>query len=202
MTPEEHRQKAIQSGLDLGPIETRGFPWAPRKDRSGEVHGRLTVIAPVRNSSGLRWLVLCNCGRYRHHNWDNISRGRVSSCGCYQAEARYAVKNKKHGKYLTRTYRIWGCMRGRCRYKTHKSYKNYGGRGIIICDRWLSFEKFYADMGECPDGYSIERLDVNGNYEPNNCKWIPLKDQQKNKRNSKARKVYASAPNNGVVCSS
>lgn len=195
MTPEQHRQKAIDSGLELGPIETRGFPWGPRKPHDGEVYGRLTVVAPVRQPEGLRWLVLCKCGKYRHHNWDNISRGRVTSCGCYQQECRELpeLRYKKHGQHLSRTYKIWCCMKARCLDENHRSFKYYGSRGITVCDRWKnSFKLFFEDMGECPPGYSIERDDVYGNYEPSNCRWIPLKDQAKNRRKPKRRYACSS----------
>lgn len=93
---------------------------------------------------------------------------------------------KSHGKTGIPEYRTWAHMIGRCGNIKDKSYPDYGARGIKVCDRWRnSFEAFYADMGPRPDGYSIERIDVNGDYCPENCKWIPKLDQNKNKRNSK-----------------
>lgn len=89
-----------------------------------------------------------------------------------------------HGRTKTKVFRVWRCIKNRCLNSKSDQWKNYGGRGIEICDRWLKFENFLADMGEPPDGHSIERIDVNGNYEPGNCKWIPAKEQQYNKRNS------------------
>jgi len=83
----------------------------------------------------------------------------------------------------SREYTAWVGMKTRCMNKNVPSYKHYGGRGIIVCDRWAdSFESFYLDMGKCPDGYSIERIEVNGSYEPSNCKWIPILEQAKNRR--------------------
>jgi hypothetical protein len=83
--------------------------------------------------------------------------------------------------YNTLTYTRWSAMKSRCYYKPHRNYRRYGGRGISVCERWRnSFEKFLADMGECPPGFSIERIDNDGNYEPGNCKWIPMKDQLDN----------------------
>ena len=81
-----------------------------------------------------------------------------------------------------RAYGSWSAMRQRCLNPKHPSYKNYGGRGISICKRWMSFEAFYADLGDKLKTYSLERVNVNGNYEPNNCKWIPMAQQAKNKR--------------------
>lgn len=84
----------------------------------------------------------------------------------------------------TRTRISWMNMKSRCLCKTNPRYEKYGGRGIKVCDQWLKFDNFLNDMGECPDGYSIERIDVNGHYEPSNCKWIPLHHQGKNRRKS------------------
>jgi hypothetical protein len=101
-----------------------------------------------------------------------------------------AMPNRKHiikhgaacGGKTTPEYRSWHGLRGRCNNPTHQDYENYGGRGIRVCERWDRFENFLADMGSRPPGYSIERIDVNGHYEPANCKWIPLSEQSKNRR--------------------
>lgn len=95
-----------------------------------------------------------------------------------------SVSNYRHGMEGTRTYQAWSSMKQRCLNQNAPRYPLYGGRGIKICDRWMSFEDFYADMGECQPGFSIERLNVNGNYEPSNCKWIPTHEQQRNKQGS------------------
>lgn len=86
----------------------------------------------------------------------------------------------------SRVYRIWYSMKRRCFETDEKCYRDYGGRGITVCKRWLDFANFFADMGAPPAGYSLERKDVDGNYEPNNCEWIPHAAQQKNKRPRKA----------------
>lgn len=85
-----------------------------------------------------------------------------------------------HGMRNTKEYRTWQDMLNRCRNPSVQSYIRYGARGIITCERWNNFINFYEDMGDKPDGYSLDRIDSNGNYEPSNCRWIPLAEQQKN----------------------
>lgn len=92
--------------------------------------------------------------------------------------------NFKHGMEGTPTYQAWRDMKRRCLCETSANFHNYGGRGIKVCDRWMTFQNFYADMGERPPGFSLERVDVNGNYEPGNCKWIPLHEQKRNRRST------------------
>lgn len=94
------------------------------------------------------------------------------------------MSNFRHGMEGTKTYQAWVYMKRRCFNSASQNYRNYGGRGITVCERWLDFRGFYEDMGECPPGFSIERIDVNGNYEPDNCKWIPSHEQHRNKRSS------------------
>lgn len=93
--------------------------------------------------------------------------------------------SSKHGKRTSRVYKIWQSMRERCNSPRNASYPRYGGRGISVCERWHAFENFYADMGDPPAGYSLERIDVNGNYEPSNCKWIPLGEQALNRTSTR-----------------
>ena len=93
-------------------------------------------------------------------------------------------KGFKHGMRFTKTYRVWRAMNQRCQDETQESHHLYGGRGIIVCERWRKFESFFADMGECPANGSIDRIDTNGNYEPGNCRWATQKEQCRNKRNN------------------
>lgn len=118
----------------------------------------------------------CNCGVKTQP--DQVVNNKLV-CG-------HSIRNRTHGhsQPKSKTYSIWAAMKTRCSNKKFVQYANYGGRGIKVCDRWLKFENFLDDMGECPIGFSIERLDNDKNYEPENCKWIPLVDQSKNQRDN------------------
>ncbi|KMV71901.1 hypothetical protein [Serratia proteamaculans] len=112
-------------------------------------------------------------------------KGRKLSDSCLSKMGGKGRFSPKHGMKGTAEYRTWADMKSRCLNPNRDSYKNYGARGILVCDRWLnSFENFYLDLGPRPDGYSLERKDPNGNYEPGNVEWIPLVKQQSNKRNN------------------
>ena len=89
---------------------------------------------------------------------------------------------ERHGMCKTRVYKLWASMKARCNISTATGYENYGGRGIAVCDRWESFLAFYEDMGEPPTGYSLDRVNPDGHYEPDNCRWVPIADQLRNQR--------------------
>ena len=130
---------------------------------------------------GKQWRVRCDCGAEKLVSTPNLRTGRSQSCGCLRDELA-VPRATRHGKYYTREYRIWNSAKGRCRVPSHTSYPWYGARGIQMCDRWADdFTKFYEDMGPCPPGYSIERTNPDGNYEPANCLWIPRSEQSKNR---------------------
>lgn len=157
------------------------------KNELGSIFGRLTVISDMSSSKGkARWMCQCSCGKITVTTGDALRRGVVKSCGCLQAEARHLNTRKHgHGSYVagvSRTYKSWQEMRARCNNKRSISYPNYGGRGISICARWSEFENFLADMGERPEGKSLDRIENNGNYEPNNCRWATSKEQNNKRR--------------------
>lgn len=124
------------------------------------------------------WMTKCDCGRCCTKRSSTLNRWS-GSCVCGGAPG------KRHPLYS-----IWGNMKERCLTKTNHSYAEYGGRGIKICDRWLGpcgFRNFVADVGERPDGTSLDRINVNGNYEPSNVRWATAKEQSNNKRLSRTR---------------
>jgi len=152
------------------------------KNIAGKTFGMLTVIAPVKRTRSIWWLCICDCGTDCLATTNNITSGHTKSCGCF-----HATHAKTHGKYGTPEYRIWGAMIQRCTNPANPRFAYYGGRGIQTCDRWLgSFECFFADMGERPEqNPSLDRIDNNGSYTPNNCRWSDRKTQARNKQNTR-----------------
>lgn len=154
-------------------------------DLAGKKFNRLTVLQRVENrKKTVMWLCKCDCGNETIVDGFSINHGKTKSCGCLQSEK--AKENAKHGKTGTRIYRIHHNMKERCFNKNNHRYKSYGGRGITICDEWLGKNGFicfynWAIKNGYKDDLTIERIDNNGNYCPENCTWIPLQDQVKNK---------------------
>jgi len=155
-------------------------------DLVGRVFGRLVVVcAEGRSAYGyVLWRCRCECGGTKLIVGPSLVRGLTRSCGCLQREL-VSVRSTTHGASHTSLYKRWDGIKSRCFCVSHPSYPDYGGRGITVCDRWLSFQAFAEDMGPTFDSsLEIERIDNSGNYEPSNCRWTTSKEQGRNKRSS------------------
>ena len=147
----------------------------------GTVFGRLTVLGPGKRQ--YHWLCKCSCGKIKEVNKFHIGKA-TKSCGCLARE--WSKEGQKtHGRRRSLTYEIWASVKQRCLNPRNKDYKHYGERGITICERWMKFDNFLEDMGEKPEKHSIERIDTNKGYYKENCKWIEIKLQNRNKRNNR-----------------
>lgn len=159
---------------------------AARKNRLHQRFGRLVVIGSINvRGLGIGWKCLCDCGTEIYAAGGNLDSGNTQSCGCLHRD-----NHRTHGKTKSRVYVIWKAMRRRCQNPKALEFKNYGGRGISVCERWQTFENFYEDMGDPPDGFSIERNDNDGNYEPSNCRWASYKEQLNNTRSNRFLEAF------------
>lgn len=154
-------------------------------DLTGQVFGRLTVLCRSGKFADRQagWTCVCACGAKVRVAGTALRKGATKSCGCISVERMRKVSTK-HGLYTHSSYSSWAAMLFRCLNPKSSAYKNYGGRGITVCDRWLDVENFIADMGERPAGLSLERKDVNQGYCKDNCVWADAKAQARNRRST------------------
>lgn len=153
----------------------------------GTRYERLTIlreIEPVRHGKNLfrRVLCSCDCGNEVQVLFNSLRSRNTQSCGCLRREFLFKHGHSQRGR-KTKTYTAWRSMVHRCSNPRNKQFKNYGGRGIQVCERWRdNFENFLADMGEAPTGMTLDRENNNGNYEPSNCRWATGSEQHRNTR--------------------
>lgn len=155
------------------------------KNEVGNRYGRLLVTdaAGCDKYGNRQWKAICDCGTERIVVGMNLRKGLTNSCGCLHKEIakEEGKKTATHGMALTRAYKTWIAMVRRCTKPTDQAWKHYGQMGITVCERWInSFENFYADMGDRPDGMSIDRINPFNGYSPDNCRWATALTQARN----------------------
>lgn len=157
------------------------------KNLTGKTFGKWSVLGfagRINNTSNYSWYCRCACGRVKMVQAANLKSGGSTCCQHCKTPSRGATI---HGGCHTREWNSWASMRLRCTYPKTNGYKNYGGRGITVCERWMnSFPNFLSDMGKAPsNNHSIDRIDVNGNYDPANCRWATAEEQIANRRDTR-----------------
>jgi DNA-binding transcriptional regulator GbsR (MarR family) len=179
------KKKELQNEIDRLNQEIRDIREEQKRDLIGTTWNRLTILEHIEDS---KCLCRCECGNETTPKLYNVINETTRSCGCLHTEhlRTMSENNKTHGMTKSSVYQTWRAMRRRCNDPNFLRYEHYGGRGIIVCEEWdNSFEAFYEYMGDRPEGMTIDRIDVNGNYEPGNVRWADPKTQTRNQRRFK-----------------
>lgn len=178
--------------ISLRPYQAAAIEALPSRveNIAGRRSGKLFVVAfagVIGKRKGASWICHCDCGNTKVISAENIKRGKAKSCGCASNEFRsksltvHGQSRRKGGK-PSGAWSSWNAMISRCTQLGNAQYHDYGGRGISVCESWKSFENFYSDMGDRPEGMSLDRIDPNGSYSAANCRWATPKQQTANRR--------------------
>lgn len=170
-----------------GAIPDNRHPRRRPKDLLGQRFERWAVVAEagfVNGSTNMHWICRCDCGAEGVVRGSQLTSGGSKSCGCLTREVN-AARETSHGKSKSQEFKAWQAMHQRCSNAKCGHFHSYGGRGVTVCERWNSFDNFYADMGNAPSSrHSLDRINNSGNYGPDNCRWATSKVQANNRRNT------------------
>ena len=155
----------------------------PKKDLTGQRFGRLVVLEEVSRPEKREvfWRCKCDCGNENVVPTPKLTQNNTKSCGCLKSD-KSKERMTKHGMFGTPTHNTWVGMKDRCYNPNHAKYRYYGGQGIGVCERWWDFRNFYEDMGEKPEGCSLDRINNKEDYKPDNCRWVDIYEQTQNRK--------------------